>query len=149
MAKKSKNPLEDKLKNFEENWKDAQDNPVGVFSAWEDGDYSVALVEAELCESKKGRLQVKFGFQDLESEEEDVHYMFDGLDPEVSEECFAWLQRHIEQMGFEYPGKISQLPKTLEGMVEAEPHLRITLETKAGKGGQEFQNTYIQNVIEE
>lgn len=133
-----------KLKGFEDNWNDAKENPVGGFTTWEDGKYQVQLVEAELCESQAGRLQVKFGFQNLEVDEEDVHRMYDGLDPEVSEECFAWLQNHIEKMGFEYPAKLSQLPTTLEKMVAANIQLNIQLKTKG-----DFQNTYLNNLLEE
>lgn len=147
MAKK--NALETKLAGLDKKWDDAKENPVGVFTSWEDGKYPTQLIEAEIGESQNGRLQVVWGFQNLDSEEVDVHKMFDGLDPSVSEDCFAWLQNHIEALGFTYPDKISDLPKLLKKMVKADVQVMLQLKTKAGNNGGSFQNTYLNNLIEE
>lgn len=146
MAKKQeakKGGLADKLAGLKDKWKEAESNPIGDFTNWEDGQYNVKLVGASVGESQNGRLQVKWEFENLEDSEAQHHFMFDGMDTEVSEQCLAYLRKHIEQMGFEPPANLSKLEELLEQMVEAGPELRIQLKTKG-----EYQNTYIKNLIE-
>ena len=133
-----------KLKGLASNWHDGLDNPLADFVNWDDGLYHVKLVDAELCESQAGRLQVKFELEDMDGENETNHMFFDGLDTETSEDCLKYLQKHIRQFGFEPPKDLNKLEGVLAKMVKGAPEVSVKLVTKG-----EFQNTYIQNLIED
>ena len=133
-----------KLKGLASNWNDGLDNPLADFVNWEDGLYHVQLVHAELCESAAGRLQVKFELKDMDGENDNNHMFFDGLDTETSEDCLKYLQKHIRQFGFEPPKNLNKLEDVLATMVKGAPEVSVKLVTKG-----EFQNTYIQNLIED
>jgi hypothetical protein len=135
-----------KLSKLDGAWKEAEQNPLAGFVTWEDGKYTARLVSAEVCESENsGRLQVKFGFQNEEVEEEDIHYKFCGLDVENNPDCLRFLHKDITSMGYEPPKNLGKhLEPLLETMVEDSPLVRIQLKTKG-----EFQNTYINGVVEE
>lgn len=136
--------LSGKLKGLADNWNSSLDEPLGDFTNWEDGVYHVRLADIRLEESKKGRLQVRYEFQDIDGEQETNHYMFDGLDTVAAPDCLRWLQKHIRQLGFEPPKNMNNLTDVLQEIKDAEPEVTVQLKTNG-----EFLNTYIQNVIED
>mgnify|MGYP007071639783 CR=1 FL=1 len=140
----SKPDVSGKLAKLKGAWQEAADNPIGDFTNWEPGKYQAQLVSAELGESAAGRLQVKWGFGNLEDSEASPQFMFDGLDTEKSPQCLAYLRKHIEQMGYEAPNDLSKLEPLLEQMVADGPKVTITV-----KQNGEYINTYINNLIEE
>lgn len=144
-AKASKGDFKSKLDGLDGAWEDAKNNPLQGFSTWEDGKYAGRLVGAEITESESsGRLQVVFSFQNEDVEKEDIHKKFCGLDAENNPDCLKFLRKDIEEMGYNPPENMNKLPALLEEMVSDGPVVRLQLKTKG-----EFQNTYINGVVEE
>lgn len=134
----------DVLAKLQENWNEAADNPVGDFTNWEPGMYTVKVTGAEVNQSGQGRWQVKWEFEDQEQTQEQKHYMFDGLDTEAAPQCLSYLRKHIEQMGQVPPKNMAKLEEVLKAIVEAGPIIRIQL-----KQNGEYLNTYIKGLVEE
>lgn len=127
-------------------WKTAKkrvtDTEKGGFEEFPDGLYDAQLIGAEIGESKgaKARLQVDFSWRFMDGDlEKKVKHDYQGMN---TEDGLFYLGRRIEELGYEAPDDLGDLPEVLKAIVKEKIAARIVLKTKG-----EFQNVYIRKLL--
>ncbi len=130
------------LEEFEGAWKDAPTE--STFDNLPDGKYQVSIEEVRLENAKKsGRLQLAWVLTVMNGDyagRKVFHYR--GLD---REESAGWMKREIYACGLEVESILDlpdMLPELLDRVVE------ITLKTKRGSDGEDYQNCFINKLLE-
>ena len=130
------------LEEFEAAWKEA--SAESVFDNLPDGKYQVGIEEVRLENAKKsGRLQLAWVLTVMNGDyagRKVFHYR--GLD---REESVGWMKREIYACGLEVESILDlpdMLPELLDRVVE------ITLKTKRGSDGEDYQNCFINELLE-
>jgi len=130
------------LEEFEEAWREAP--AENVFDNLPDGKYQVSIEEVRLENAKKsGRLQLAWVLTVMNGDyagRKVFHYR--GLD---REESVGWMKREIYACGLEVESILDlpdMLPELLDRVVE------ITLKTKRGSDGEDYQNCFINKLLE-
>lgn len=131
------------LEEFETAWKEA--SAESVFDNLPDGKYQVGIEEVRLENAKKsGRLQLAWVLTVMNGDyagRKVFHYR--GLD---REESVGWMKREIYACGLEVESILDlpdMLPELLDRVVE------ITLKTKRGSDGEDYQNCFINRLLDE
>ena len=130
------------LEEFEAAWKEA--SAESAFDNLPDGKYQVSIEEVRLENAKKsGRLQLAWVLTVMSGDyagRKVFHYR--GLD---REESVGWMKREIYACGLEVESILDlpdMLPELLDRVVE------ITLKTKRGSDGEDYQNCFINKLLE-
>lgn len=143
--KDTKEKFKQSAKQLSKAWDDAYQvkGEAGQGFEPEDARYAVALVMAEMGESKaSGRLQITWEYLFLDGEYKGKTFRsYDGLD---RPEGLPYVMRRIETLGYDTPESFEELEPLLKQISKDKPYIRIQVKTKG-----EFTNVYVLGKLEE
>ena len=137
------NELKDQLAVFDETWKEAPEG--NTFENLPDGKYQVSIQEVRFENAKtSGRLQLAWVFH-VESGAHKGRKIFHyrGLEDETS---IGFMKKEVFACGLKVE-KASDLPDMLEELLFR--IVEVTLKTKKRDNGDEFQNVFINKLLQE
>lgn len=133
------------LAGAQKNWKTAKKRAAereSSFPEYDDGRYLARLIGADLGQSGSGRNQIDFSWKFLDGDYTGkVKHDYQGID---NEDNLYYLAQRIEQLGYENPDDLGELPALLKAIVKEKPVCTIVLKSKG-----DFQNVYIRKLHDE
>lgn len=140
------------LKGLSKAYKNAEARTGGSYEPVPDGQYVAEVIAARLNHAKSsGRFQLSWDLRIISGDFENKHvFKHDGLQ---SDEGLTWMKGTIENLGYECPDNIEDLPDTLEAICNMAKNdntfAQITVKTTTSGDGREFNNVYINKAVDE
>lgn len=141
--KEKKSVFASKLKSMRKNWTSAREEAKSSgFDNLPEGPYVGWLVDAELCESQNGRLQIKWVFKVARGDEAGrTQTSYDGLE---NADSLVWLGRKLARFDIDIESmELDELESILKELVEREALVRFRVKEKG-----EFTNVYVDRVVD-
>lgn len=131
-----------KLNKLNKSWKDASKREPSQFEDLEPGVYLMSMTGAT-CDTfgVNQKLCIKWDYTVQEGESVgSIQSDFDQLE---TEDNLFWVQSKLNQLGYDLPDEIKELPEVLEDIEKSKPILRCKVVEKGG-----YTHVYINKVVE-
>ena len=142
------NNVRQELEQFRAAWNSAEVKDAGEYTPPPDGKYQVSIDEIRFENAKtSGRLQLAWVLKvvapDAHKNRKVFHYR--GLD---KPEAVEWMKQDLFNCGLDVDEiGITDLPNVLPKLLDR--IIEVTLKTKKGRDGTDFQNCYINKLLNE
>lgn len=143
--------LKAKLNSMKTAWKAAKEDPKSQGSGYvtvPDGRYIAVLTAAVVAPSQAGNLQIKWSYTIDEGEQAgNTTYKYDNLE---RAEGMPYIIRDLRRLGIDTDGlDVTEIPDAVEKLADMRPKVKLRLTTTKSKtGGDDFQNCYIDELLE-